>query len=247
MRIDLNADVGEGAGDDRVLMPQITSANIACGVHAGDDETMRATVALAVAHGVAIGAHPSFPDREGFGRRAMHLTPREIERLVVDQIYALAAAADPEGERLRHVKPHGTLYNMAAADSILAQAVARAVGVVDRSLILFGLSGSELIRAGERAGLRTAAEAFADRAYEPNGGLVDRSRPGALIDNADAVVERALRMARQQQVAAIDGSVIRLRVDTICVHGDTTGAAHLAAKIRTALLDAGINVSSVAR
>jgi 5-oxoprolinase (ATP-hydrolysing) subunit A len=136
---------------------------------------------------------------------------------------------------------------MAAADSILAQAVARAVGVVDRSLLLFGLSGSELIRAGERAGLRTAAEAFADRAYEPNGGLVDRSRPGALIDNADAVVERALRMAREQQVAAIDGSVIRLRVDTICVHGDTTGAAHLAAKIRTALLDAGINVSSVAR
>lgn len=247
MRIDLNADVGEGAGSDRALMSYITSASIACGGHAGDSETMRATVALAVAHGVAIGAHPSFPDRDGFGRRAMDLTAREVEDVVIDQIYALAAAADPEGERLQHVKPHGALYNMAADDPVLAEAIVRAVVSVDRALILFGLSGSELVRAGERAGLRTAAEVFADRAYEPTGGLVDRSRPGALIDDADVVVERALRMVRQQQVVAVDGSVVRLRVDTICVHGDTPRAAQLAARIRRALQDAGVNVASLAR
>jgi UPF0271 protein len=242
MRVDLNADVGEGFGDDRALMASVTSANIACGGHAGDVQTMQATVALAAAHGVSVGAHPGFPDREGFGRRPMPLTAREVEAAVVDQLYALAAAADPAGERVRHVKPHGALYSMAADDLVLADAIARAVVSVDRALILFGLSGSELLRAGERAGLRTAAEVFADRAYEPNGRLVDRARPGAVIDAVDLVVERAVRMAREHKVDAIDGSTLSLRVDTICVHGDTPGAAELALRIRRALTDAGVDV-----
>lgn len=245
MRVDLNADVGEGVWDDGRLMPHITSANIACGGHAGDEETMRATVALAVARGVSIGAHPGFPDREGFGRRPMPFTAREVEALVIDQIYALAAAADPEGERLQHVKPHGALYSMAADDPLLAEAIVRAVAAVDRSLILFGLSGSELLRAGERAALRTAAEAFADRAYGPAGRLIDRAVPGAVIDDPDVVVERAVQMAREQKVVAVDGSVVSLRVDTICVHGDTPGAADLAALIRRALADAGVVVRAV--
>jgi UPF0271 protein len=206
---------------------------------------MRATVALAAAHGVAVGAHPGFPDREGFGRRPVPLTAREVEAVVVDQLYALAAAADPAGERLRHVKPHGALYNLAADDLVLADAIVRAVVSVDRALVLVGLPGSALLRAGERAGLYTAAEAFADRAYEPNGRLVDRSLPGAVIDDVDLVVERALRMAAEQKVVAIDRSTIALRVETICVHGDTPGAARLAARIRRALTDAGVDVRAV--
>jgi UPF0271 protein len=173
------------------------------------------------------------------------LTAREVEAVVVDQLYALAAAADPAGERLRHVKPHGALYNLAADDLVLADAIVRAVVSVDRALVLVGLPGSALLRAGERAGLYTAAEAFADRAYEPNGRLVDRSLPGAVIDDVDLVVERALRMAAEQKVVAIDRSTIALRVETICVHGDTPGAARLAARIRRALTDAGVDVRAV--
>ena len=250
MRVDLNSDVGEsfGAytiGQDPVLLPHITSANVACGFHAGDPGVMRATVALAKQHGVAVGAHPGFPDLLGFGRRDLHATPREVEDFVVYQIGALAAIAAAQGVRLQHVKAHGALFNMAVNDVALADALARAAAAVDRSLIFFGLPGSQLVRAGERAGLRTASEVFADRAYEPDGTLVSRRKPGAVIHDANVVVDRVVRMAKDRSVVAVDGSTVPLDVDTICVHGDTPGAAQLAARIREALVAAGVQVKPV--
>jgi len=250
MRLDLNADVGESFGEyklgqDGLLMPSITSASIACGFHAGDPGVMRETISLAQQHGVAVGAHPSFPDLVGFGRREMRATPREVEDFVVYQIGALAAVAAAAGMRLQHVKAHGALYNMAVRDATLADAIARATASVDRSLILFGLPGSELIAAGTRAGLRTAREGFADRAYRPDGTLVRRSDPGAVIEDQESVVKRAISMARDRAVNAIDGSRVALEVETICVHGDTPGAAVLASRIRKALIDAGVSVLPV--
>lgn len=249
MRVDLNADVGEGRigalGQDPALMPSITSANVACGFHAGDPGVMRATVALAREHGVAVGAHPGFPDLEGFGRRELQVSPRDVEDFVVYQVGALAAIAAAQGIRLQHVKPHGALFNMAVRDRALADAVARAAAVLDRELILFGLPGSELVTAGERAGLRTAREGFADRAYQPDGTLVPRAEPGAVIHDPEVVVRRALRMVREGTVEAVDGSRVPLVIDTLCVHGDTPGAAELAARIRRALVDAGVEVKAV--
>ena len=249
-RVDLNADVGEsfGAwslGQDPALMPHITSANVACGLHAGDPGVMRATVALAKANGVAVGAHPGFPDLPGFGRREMQLSPREVEDIVVYQIGALAAVAATQGIRLQHVKAHGALYNMAAVTPALADAIARATAAVDPTLVLFGLPDSDLMRAGERAGLTTASEVFADRAYRSDGTLVPRTQAGAVIHDAGRVVERALSMVRDQSVIAEDGSRVALRVDTICLHGDTPGAAELAARVRRALEEAGVDVRSV--
>ena len=202
-------------------------------------------MALAKQHGVAVGAHPGFPDLVGFGRRELRATPREVEDFVVYQIGALLAIAAAQGVRLQHVKPHGALFNMAVQDSALADAIASGTAAVDRSLILFGLPGSELVAAGRRAGLRTASEVFADRAYEPDGTLVSRRKAGAVIHDAGAVVERVVRMATDRTVVAVDGSVIRLDLDTICVHGDTPGAADLAARIRTALTAAGVDVRAV--
>ena len=250
MRVDLNSDVGEsfGAytiGTDPLLLPHVTSANVACGFHAGDPRVMRETVALAKHHGVAVGAHPGFQDLAGFGRREMQATPREVEDFVVYQIGALAAVAAVQGIRLQHVKPHGALFNMAVRDAALADAIARATAAVDRALILFGLPGSELIRAGGRAGLRTAAEVFADRAYEPDGTLVSRRKTGAVIHDPEAVVARVVRMAVERTVVAVDGSLVRLELDTICVHGDTAGAANLAARVRRALEAAGVQVKAV--
>lgn len=250
MRIDLNSDLGESfgpwpMGQDADLMRAISSANVACGFHAGDPGTMRETVALAVAHGVAVGAHPGFPDLVGFGRRELKASPRDVEDLVVYQVAALAGVAAVQGVRLRHVKPHGALYTMACRDRPMADAIARAVASLDRVLILFGLPGSELLKAGEAAGLRVAAEVFADRAYERDGALASRAKPGSVIHDADAVVARALRMVRHHEVVALDGSVIRLEADTICLHGDTPGAADLAGAIRTALDQAGITVRAI--
>ena len=247
MRIDLNADVGEsfGAyaiGHDPGLMKSITSANVAAGFHAGDPSVLRATVRRAKVHGVAVGAHPSFPDLAGFGRREMKMSPHEAEDLVLYQIAAVAGVAQVEGVPLQHVKPHGALYNMAALDSALAGAIARAVAAFSQSLILLGPPGSELLTAGRAAGLRVAGECFADRAYEPDGSLVSRRKPGAIIQNVDAVVERTVRMAKDGTVVAIDGSIIQVAAETICVHGDTPGADELAAKIRAALQAAGIAV-----
>jgi 5-oxoprolinase (ATP-hydrolysing) subunit A len=250
MRVDLNSDVGEsfGAytiGQDAVVLAHITSANVACGFHAGDPGVMRTTVATARQHGVAVGAHPGFPDLVGFGRRELNASPREVADFVTYQIGALAAIAAAEGVRLQHVKPHGALFNMAVRDAALADAIARATAAVDRSLILFGLPESELIRAGDRAGLRTASEAFADRAYQPDGTLVSRRLAGAVIHDPDVVEARVVRMATDRTVVAVDNSVVKLQVDTICVHGDTRGAADLAARIRRALETAGVHVKPI--
>jgi UPF0271 protein len=250
MRIDLNGDVGEsfGAyeiGHDAALIPVLTSANVACGFHAGDPGVMRATVALAREHGIAIGAHPGFPDLAGFGRREIKATAREVEDFVAYQIGALAGIAAAQSMRVTHVKPHGALYNMAALDEVLSDAIARATASVDRSLMLFGLPGSKSLDAARRHGLRAVSEAFADRAYRADGSLVPRSEPGAVIDDADAVVERAVSIARDRVVVAADGTRVTLDVETICVHGDTPGAAVLAARIRQALSDAGIQIRAV--
>lgn len=251
MQIDLNSDLGESfgpwpMGQDASLMSSITSANIACGFHAGDPSVMRQTVALAKQHGVAIGAHPGFPDLVGFGRREMHATPREVEDFVLYQVSALAGIAAAEGLRLQHVKAHGALYIQACRDRSLADAIAKAVASFDRRLILLGLPDSELLRAGEAAGLRVAAEVFADRAYEPDGTLASRRKPGAVIHDPDAVVERAVRMVREGEVIATDSSAVRLTAHTICLHGDTPGAGELARRVRVGLESAGIRVAQLA-
>jgi UPF0271 protein len=250
MRIDINSDIGEsfGAytiGHDAGLMASITSANVAAGFHAGDPSVLRRTIRLAKAHGVAVGAHPGFPDLAGFGRRELSVTPQEAEDLVLYQIAAVAGVAAAEGVRIQHVKPHGALFNMAVRNAELSSAIARAVAAFDRSLILFGLPGSEILTAGRAAGLRVAAEVFADRAYEPNGSLTSRRTPGSVIHDPDAVAARAVRMVKERTVVALDGTVVGLDADTICVHGDTPGADDLAAKIRAGLETAGIIVKAI--
>jgi UPF0271 protein len=250
MNIDLNSDLGESfgpwpMGQDAALMDSITSANVACGFHAGDAGTMRATIAMAREKGVAIGAHPGFQDLVGFGRREMKASPSEVEDLVLYQVSALAGMAAAQGVTLQHVKAHGALYNMACRDRALADAIARAVAAFDRSLILFGLPNSELLRAGEAAGLTVAAEVFADRAYDPDGSLTNRSKPGSVIHDTQKVVERAVKMVRDKQVVAVDGSTIALKADTICLHGDTPGAADHARAVRKGLEQAGIVVKNL--
>ncbi len=250
MRIDINSDLGEsfGAysiGHDVGLMKAITSANIAAGFHAGDPSVLRETIRLAQANGVAVGAHPGFPDLVGFGRRELNVTPKEAEDMVLYQIAAVAGVAAAEGVRVQHVKPHGALFNMAVRNAELSAAIARAVAAFDRALILFGLPGSEILSAGTAAGLRVAAEVFADRAYEPDGSLASRRKPGSVIHDADAVVARAVRMVKDRIVVAIDGSTVNLDADTICVHGDTPGSDALAAKIRAGLEAAGISVRAI--
>jgi UPF0271 protein len=242
VRIDLNADVGESIGDDEGVISSVSSANVACGFHAGNSTIMRTTVQLSKRHGVAVGAHPSFRDVEGFGRREIHVEAAELENLVAYQIRALATIALEEGVRLSHVKPHGALYNMAARDAALADAIARAVRTVDPSLVLFGLSGSELIAAGERAGLRVASEAFADRGYTPEGTLAPRGTAGAVLTEAAEVARRAVGIATEEAVTAVDGTSVSVKADTLCIHGDTPGAAALARAVRRALAGAGIEV-----
>jgi 5-oxoprolinase (ATP-hydrolysing) subunit A len=250
MRIDLNSDLGESfgpwpMGQDAALMDRITSANVACGFHAGDPGTMRQTVELAKVKGVAVGAHPGFPDLVGFGRRELKASAAEVEDLVLYQVAALAGVARAAGVTLQHVKAHGALYNMACRDRVLADAIARAVAAFDPALILFGLPHSELLRAGAAAGLRVAAEVFADRAYDPDGTLTSRTKPGSVIHDPAAVVARAVRMVKNREVVAVDGSVIALRADTICLHGDTPGAADLARAVRTGLEAAGVTVANL--
>jgi len=250
MRIDINSDLGEsfGAytiGNDERLMRSITSANVAAGFHAGDPSVLRDTIRLAKAHGVAVGAHPGFPDLVGFGRRELNVTPKEAEDFVLYQVAAVLGVAAAEGVRVQHVKPHGALFNMAVRDADLAGAIARAVAAIDRSLILFGLPGSEIVRAGRAAGLRVAAEIFADRAYERDGSLMSRRKPGAVIHDAATVVSRAVKMVKDRSVIASDGSVVALDADTICVHGDTPGSDALAASIRAGFESAGILVKAI--
>jgi 5-oxoprolinase (ATP-hydrolysing) subunit A len=250
MRIDINSDMGEsfGAytiGHDAGLMKAITSANVAAGFHAGDPSVLRETIRMAKAHGVAIGAHPGFPDLVGFGRRELNVTPKEAEDFVLYQIAAVAGVAAAEGVRVQHVKAHGALFNMAVHNAELSAAIARAVAAFDASLIFFGLPGSELLKAGRAAGLRVAAEVFADRAYDSDGTLASRRKPGAVIHDAAVVVARAVRMVTERSVVAIDGSVVPLEADTICVHGDTPGSDVLAAQIRAGFERAGVTVKAI--
>ena len=250
MRVDINSDMGEsfGAytmGRDAGLMASITSANVAAGFHAGDPSVLRDTIRLAKQHGVAVGAHPGFPDLVGFGRRDLNVTPKEAEDLVLYQVAAVAGVAAADGVKLQHVKPHGALFNMAVRNAELSASIARAVAAFDKSLILFGLPGSEILNAGRAAGLRVAAEVFADRAYEADGSLASRRKPGAVIHDAAAVVARAVRMVKEHTVVAIDGSVVALEADTICVHGDTPGSDDLARRIRAGLEAAGVTVRAI--
>ena len=252
MRIDLNCDMGESfgrweLGADGDVMPHITSANIACGAHAGDPATMRRTLRLAREHGVAAGAHPGFADLAGFGRREIPMAADGVADLVIVQLGALQAMARAEGMQLAHVKPHGALYNMAARMPALADAIARAVACVDANLVLFCLAGSPMLGAAARCGLAAAAEGFADRAYEADGSLTPRSLPGSVIDDVEQVVSRAIRMVRDARVTARDGTEIDLQVDTICVHGDTPGAAVLARALRAGLRGAGITIAAPER
>ena len=246
-RIDLNSDLGESfgrwtLGNDAEVMKSITSANIACGYHAGDPGVIRQTLRMARHAGVAAGAHPGLPDLAGFGRRTMAVTAAEVEDMVLYQVGAIAALAAAEGVRLRHVKPHGALYNMAVKDGSLAAAIARAIAALDPRLLMFALPGTELERAAEAAGLRVAREGFADRAYEADGSLTPRSRPGAVIHSAEEVIGRAVRMARDGVVRATNGSDIAMRVDTICTHGDTPGSHDLTRQLRAGLEADGIAV-----
>lgn len=246
-RIDLNADVGESTDPaqlalEEALLPFVTSVNIACGLHGGDAQVMRRMACAAHAQGVAVGAHPGFPDREGQGRRELRLTASEIEGTVAAQIGALAEAAAVEGAALTHVKPHGALYNLAAREREVARAVARGVAAVDARLVFVGLAGSAAIEAGRAAGLAVAEEAFADRAYLDDGTLTPRSDPGALLTHEQAVVTQVLSILQQGLVSSRGGIPVPLRADTLCLHGDTPGAGRLAAAVRRALEQAGICV-----
>lgn len=241
--IDLNADLGEGAGTDEQLLEIITSASVACGGHAGDPAVMERTVALARARGVGIGAHPSFPDRDGFGRRAMKMSPLELRATLVEQMEALWAIARRQGAALQHVKPHGALYNLAVGDAALAAVIGDAVRAVDPALIIVTLAGSLMAEVLERVGLRVAREAFIDRGYTAAGTLVPRDKPGALLTDPATAGARAVRLARDRLVPTVDGPDIAVAADTFCVHGDTPNAAAVARAVRRALDGAGIPVA----
>jgi UPF0271 protein len=252
-RIDLNADIGEafGAwsmGADAALLEHVTSVNVACGFHAGDPSVIERTVARAVRAGVAIGAHPSYYDLRGFGRREMRVPASVVEADVVYQVGALLAFARAHGAPLTHVKPHGALYNQAADDLELAQAIARGVARVDRALVMVGLAGSRAMReAAAGAGLRFAAEAFVDRAYDAQGRLVPRSRPGAVTSDPAAAAAAALRLVRDRTVVSIEGHQLAVQADTLCLHGDNPRAVEVARAVRETLAGAGVSVQALAR
>jgi UPF0271 protein len=250
MKIDINCDMGESFGAyalglDEEVIKYITSANIACGYHAGDPLVMEQTIALAKEHGVSVGAHPGFPDLMGFGRRNIDATLPEIRGYMVYQIGALQAFAKAQGLKVAHVKPHGALYLMAVEDEEISEAVVESIASVDKDLIFVALAGSKgekMTKIGEKVGLRVAYEAFPDRAYTPDGTLVSRRQPGAVIKDPDVVAQRALMMAQEGKVVAIDGKDIPFRPETLCVHGDTPGAVNLVRKIRQTLTEAGVEV-----
>lgn len=244
MKIDLNADLGEGGDSDRALLQLVSSANIACGFHAGDAQTMLQSVRWAKEFGVAIGAHPSFPDRENFGRTAMQLPPETIYAQMIYQIGALKSLAESEGERLAHVKPHGMLYNQAAVDATLADAIARAVKAIDADLILVGLAGSESIRAAARHGLRTREEVFADRGYLSSGALVPRSQPGAMIEEDARAIQQTLTMVKEGRVESVSGEWVAVNAQTVCLHGDGAHALLFAERLRDLFAAEQIAVTS---
>jgi len=247
LAVDLNSDLGESFGrytlgmDDQIL-PVISSANVACGFHAADPVVMENTVRLAKEAGVSVGAHPGYPDLMGFGRRNMALSPQEARAYILYQLGALSAFLRPLGMEMQHVKPHGAFYNTAAKDYTLARAICQAVRDFDPQLILLGLSGSELIRAAEDTGLRAVSEVFADRAYEEDGALVNRKKPGAMITDEEEALRRVIRMVKEGKVTAITGRDIPIRAESICVHGDGEKAVLFAKKIRAAMEKEGVQV-----
>ena len=242
-RVDLNCDLGEGAGHDAELMPLITSANIACGAHAGDEATMRATVALARQHGVAIGAHPGFADRENFGRRELALTPEQSAELVLGQIQKLQDIAGQLGAVVHHVKLHGALYNLASRDRRLALAIVEAVWTAEKKPVLYALAGSELERVARAHGdFIVVSEVFADRTYQADGSLTPRGQPNAVISDEEAAVAQVLRLVREGKVRATDGSDVSVKADTVCLHGDGPHAVALARRVSAALKSAGIEL-----
>ncbi len=247
--IDLNSDLGESfgtykIGNDAEILSIVTSANIACGFHAGDPIVMQKTVKDALARGCAIGAHPGTPDLVGFGRRKLEISPDEAYTMIIYQVGALSAFIKAAKGEMQHVKPHGALYNMAAKDASLAEAIAAAVYDIDPKLILYGLAGSELIKAGEAKGLKTASEVFADRSYQKDGSLTPRKLPGAVITDEEKSLQQVLGMVKEGMVKTLDGKIIPVKADTICVHGDGIKALAFSRKIKTALEESGIFVSS---
>jgi 5-oxoprolinase (ATP-hydrolysing) subunit A len=246
--IDLNADLGEGDGtsrlaEDKALLTLVSSANIACGYHAGDAVSIRETVRAAHERGVVIGAHPSYPDREGFGRREMDLAPEKLRGDIVRQIELLAESCAAAGTRLRYVKPHGALYNRATRDRATAEVIAESVRAVDPSLVLLGLAGNAMLDAAARAGLATAAEAFADRGYRDDGTLVPRNEAGALLDDPAEITERAIRLVKDGRLRLRDGRELEIRADSLCTHGDGPNALAILRSLREGLERAGVTIS----
>ena len=249
LTVDLNCDMGEsfGAwhlGNDAAILPFVTSANIACGFHAGDPAVMKQTVRLALRANVAIGAHPGLPDLVGFGRRELAISAEEAFDMTVYQLGALAAVVKAEGGTLHHLKPHGALYNMAATNAALAEAIAEAVYRVQPELTLYGLAGSELTKAGEKLGLKTAHEVFADRTYQANGTLTPRRQPDALITDANAAIAQVLRMVQEGHVRTQQGHDVAIRADTVCIHGDGAHALDFARRISEVLRGAGVTLQA---
>ena len=243
-KVDLNCDMGEGCGNDAELMKYVSSTNIACGYHAGDSKTMRDTVRLALVNRVAVGAHPGYRDEQDFGRRPRAVPPREVFRIVRDQVVALRDICKELGAELHHVKPHGALYNQAAKNRPLAAAIAEAVAYVDEDLILYGLSGSHLISEAEAAGLEAASEVFADRTYRSDGSLTPRTDIHALITDADYSVRQVFEMVAAGHVTAVTGESVPIRADTVCIHGDGDSAVLLARTIVEALTSRGVQIES---
>lgn len=248
--VDLNCDLGESfgaykCGMDEEVIPFISSANVACGFHASDPLVMEKTVALAAKYGVGIGAHPGYPDLVGFGRRNMNVSPEEVKAMVQYQIGALSAFCKAKGKTLQHVKPHGAMYNMAGKDEKLAFAICCAIQEVDENLILLGLAGSQMLKAAEKIGLKYASEVFADRAYEEDGSLVARTKPGAMITDEDLAIERVVRMVKEGKVTSVTGKDVEIAADSVCVHGDSPKALAFVEKIRKALTEQGIKIHSL--
>lgn len=245
--VDLNCDMGESfgpwvMGNDSAVLPLVSSANIACGYHAGDPSIMRITVADAIKNNVALGAHPGLPDLQGFGRRSMNISPQQVYDIVVAQIGSLSAVASTQGAKLNHVKAHGALYNMAAADIDIAKAIAQAVYDINPELILFGLAGSAQVTAGNECGLHVAQEVFVDRTYQDNGMLTARNQPNAMITDSKIAIEQAIQMVKSGTVTSVSGKVIPVQADTICLHGDQPNAVQFAQEINKTFKEHGIKI-----
>lgn len=245
MTVDLNCDMAEGVGNEAELMPWISSANVACGYHAGSDEEMRRTIELCLRHGVAVGAHPSFPDRESFGRTNMNLPLEQVYQIVIDQLHIIKKIASSLGAELHHVKPHGALYNMAAKDAILSNAIAKAVRDFDAKLVFYGLSQSVMIDEAKKLNLKTAYEVFADRTYQSDGSLTPRAQPNALIADESQALHQAIRFVRENKVNSVSGEEISVKADTICLHGDGAHAVAFAQLIHNRLTKEEIKIQTV--